>query len=57
MMAYALWTQQLKHHPANPLWPDRSRFVLSAGHGSALLYSLLHVNDDVLASARRLLSR
>ena len=57
MMAYALWTQQLKHHPANPLWPDRSRFVLSAGHGCALLYSLLHVNDDVLASARRLLSR
>jgi transketolase len=42
-MAYALWTQQLKHHPANPLWPDRDRFVLSAGHGSALLYSLLHV--------------
>jgi len=41
-MAYALWTQQLKHHPANPLWPDRDRFVLSAGHGSALLYSLLH---------------
>ena len=42
-MAYALWTQQLKHHPANPFWPDRDRFVLSAGHGSALLYSLLHV--------------
>ena len=42
-MAYALWTQQLKHNPANPLWPDRDRFVLSAGHGSALLYSLLHM--------------
>ena len=42
-MAYALWTQQLKHNPANPQWPDRDRFVLSAGHGSALLYSLLHV--------------
>ncbi len=42
-MAYALWTQHLKHHPANPLWPDRDRFVLSAGHGSALLYSLLHM--------------
>ncbi len=41
-MAYALW-KQLKHNPANPLWPDRDRFVLSAGHGSALLYSLLHV--------------
>ena len=42
-MAYALWTRHLKHHPANPHWPDRDRFVLSAGHGSALLYSLLHV--------------
>ena len=42
-MAYALWTRHLKHHPANPQWPDRDRFVLSAGHGSALLYSLLHV--------------
>jgi transketolase len=42
-MAYVLWTRFLRHHPANPLWPDRDRFVLSAGHGSALLYSLLHV--------------
>jgi len=42
-MAYALWTRQLKHHPANPHWADRDRFVLSAGHGSALLYSLLYV--------------
>ncbi len=42
-MAYALWAKQLKHNPADPLWPDRDRFVLSAGHGSALLYSLLHV--------------
>jgi transketolase len=42
-MAYALWTRHLKYNPANPLWPDRDRFVLSAGHGSALLYSLLHV--------------
>ncbi len=42
-MAYALWAGHLKHHPANPQWPDRDRFVLSAGHGSALLYSLLHV--------------
>ncbi|HSC64178.1 MAG TPA: transketolase, partial [Caldimonas sp.] len=41
-MAYVLWTRFLKHHPAHPLWPDRDRFVLSAGHGSALLYSLLH---------------
>ncbi|MEO8836383.1 MAG: transketolase, partial [Caldimonas sp.] len=42
-MAYALWAHQLKHNPADPLWADRDRFVLSAGHGSALLYSLLHV--------------
>jgi transketolase len=42
-MAYALWTRFLKHNPANPLWPDRDRFVLSAGHGSMLLYSLLHL--------------
>ena len=42
-MAYVLWTRHLKHHPANPLWADRDRFVLSAGHGSALLYSLLNV--------------
>jgi len=42
-MAYVLWTQFLKHSPQNPAWPDRDRFVLSAGHGSALLYSLLHL--------------
>ena len=42
-MAYALWTRHLRHHPAKPLWPDRDRFVLSAGHGSALLYALLHL--------------
>lgn len=42
-MAYTLWARQLKHHPANPHWADRDRFVLSPGHGSALLYSLLHV--------------
>jgi transketolase len=40
-MAYTLWTQFLKHNPANPHWPDRDRFVLSAGHASVLLYSLL----------------
>jgi transketolase len=40
-MAYVLWTRHLKHNPSNPEWPDRDRFVLSAGHGSALLYSLL----------------
>ncbi|RLC71132.1 MAG: transketolase [Chloroflexi bacterium] len=42
-MAYVLWTQFLKHNPANPAWPDRDRFILSAGHGSMLLYSLLHL--------------
>ncbi len=42
-MAYVLWTKFLKHNPANPHWFDRDRFVLSAGHGSALLYSLLHL--------------
>ncbi len=42
-MAYVLWTRHLKHNPHDPLWPDRDRFVLSAGHGSALLYSLLHL--------------
>jgi transketolase len=42
-MAYALWDRHLKHNPANPQWADRDRFVLSAGHGSALLYSLLYM--------------
>lgn len=54
-MAYALWTQFLKCNPANPDWADRDRFVLSVGHGSALLYSLLHLSgydlslDDIKA--------
>jgi len=42
-MAYVLWTRFLKHNPADPTWPDRDRFVLSAGHGCMLLYSLLHL--------------
>ena len=42
-MAYTLWSRHLKHNPKNPKWPDRDRFVLSAGHGSMLLYSLLHI--------------
>lgn len=41
--AYVLWTRFLKHNPSNPKWFDRDRFVLSAGHGSMLLYSLLHL--------------
>jgi transketolase len=39
-MAYVLWTRFLKHTPANPTWPDRDRFVLSAGHGCMLQYAL-----------------
>jgi transketolase len=42
-MAYVLWTRWLKYNPRNPHWVNRDRFVLSAGHGSALLYSLLHL--------------
>lgn len=42
-MAYTLWAKQMKHNPANPHWVDRDRFILSAGHGSMLLYSLLHL--------------
>lgn len=41
--AYVLWMRFLKHNPAAPNWPDRDRFVLSAGHGSMLLYALLHL--------------
>lgn len=42
-MAYVLWTRYLQHNPVNPHWYNRDRFVLSAGHGSILLYSLLHL--------------
>ena len=42
-MAYVLWDRFLKHNPNNPNWPDRDRFILSAGHASALLYGLLHL--------------
>jgi transketolase len=42
-MAYVLWTQFLRHNPKNPKWENRDRFLLSAGHGSMLLYSLLHL--------------
>jgi transketolase len=48
-MAYVLWTRFLRHNPANPHWPDRDRFVLSAGHGSMLLYALLHLTGYTLA--------
>lgn len=60
--AYALWAQHLNHHPGNAKWFNRDRFVLSAGHGSALLYSLLHlagyqVSIDDLKQFRKLNSR
>lgn len=43
-IAVALWTRHLNHNPNNPLWPNRDRFVLSNGHGSMLIYSLLHLS-------------
>ncbi|HEY6378019.1 MAG TPA: transketolase [Candidatus Dormibacteraeota bacterium] len=42
-IAHVLWSKHLRYHPRNPLWPNRDRFVLSAGHGSALLYIMLHL--------------
>ena len=42
-IAYVLWDRFLKHNPADPLWPDRDRFILSPGHASAMLYALLHL--------------
>lgn len=61
-MAYALWANHLNYNPNNPKWFNRDRFVLSAGHGSSLLYSLLHlagydVTIDDLKSFRKLNSR
>jgi len=41
--AYTLWSRHLRFNPADPHWPDRDRFVLSAGHGSMLIYSLLYL--------------
>ncbi len=61
-MALNLWTKHMNHNPANPKWSNRDRFVLSAGHGSMLLYSLLHLSGydvtlDDLKSFRQLGSR
>ena len=42
-MAYELWAKHMNHNPKNPQWPNRDRFILSGGHGSTLLYSLLHL--------------
>src|SRR6202521_5835231 len=47
-IAEVLWRGHLKHNPADPLWPDRDRFVLSNGHGSMLLYALLHLSGYAL---------
>ena len=47
-IAEVLWNDNLKHNPANPAWADRDRFVLSNGHGSMLLYSLLHLTGYAL---------
>ena len=60
--AFTLWTKHLKHNPKNPQWPDRDRFVLSSGHASMLLYSLLHLTGydltlDDIKNFRQLGSR
>ncbi len=54
--AFVLWTQFLKYHPKNPSWPDRDRFVLSAGHASMLLYSMLYLTgyEDISVEQIRL---
>jgi transketolase len=62
VMAYVLWTRHLHHNPRNPAWPDRDRFVLSAGHASMLLYSLLFLTGydltmDDIAQFRQWQSR
>jgi len=50
-MAYTIWTRHLRHNPNNPKWANRDRFVLSGGHGSILLYSLLHLTGYALSLA------
>ncbi len=61
-IAEVLWRHHLKHNPGNPLWADRDRFVLSNGHGSMLLYALLHLTGydltiDDLKNFRQLHSK
>jgi transketolase len=48
-LAYTLWTRHLRQNPADPSWPNRDRFVLSCGHASALIYSLLHLSGHALS--------
>src|SRR5690625_7004354 len=61
-VVYILWTRFLRHNPSNPDWFNRDRFILSAGHGSMLIYSLLHLTGfdillDDLPNFRQLNSR
>src|SRR5215510_16042282 len=61
-IAVALWGRHLKHNPTNPQWADRDRFVLSNGHGSMLIYALLHLTGydlsiDDIKNFRQLHSR
>ncbi len=48
-IAFTIWTRHLRHNPSNPHWPARDRFILSGGHGSMLLYSLLHLTGYALS--------
>src|ERR1051326_7941451 len=52
-MAYVLWTRFLRYNPKNPKWQGRDRFLLSAGHGSMLLYSLLYLTGYERSEERR----
>src|SRR5918994_6039336 len=52
-IAQVLWADHLRHNPGNPRWVDRDRFVLSNGHGSMLLYSLLHLEPWPFESTKR----
>ena len=51
-IAAVLWTKFIRHNPRDPAWPNRDRFVLSAGHGSMLLYSMLHLSGYDLTPGR-----
>ena len=52
-LAYVMWNEQMTHNPANPQWFNRDRFVLSAGHGSMLQYSLMHFSGYSSVTVRR----